>query len=466
MGACNAEGKARDKPRDPVDGEKIEKRNEIIDIEQPITNTNTNEDNNKLKGPKINQMITEYNISFTNLSSNESDIPIEKKIQGNITLNQFLIDLKLRENADFEIEFENDKKIGNNKKDEKFDDLMKEIFNNTKPEKINMKYTYKGLSLPENIIQAYQDANTIIGYCIMENAESFGIITYEIENKVINSYNYKKEFKPELNNFGSFTAYCNAKNCLFLSGGEEEQKYDLDPDKSCLKYTDFYCIDLTQLEKENLKIKELPNLKESRTWHSMIFVPDKYIFIVGGSNTKSVELYDMNNNQISKDSELNEVRSECTLCLINNRYLYAFFGFLINQEYNKTIERCDLFKEQRKWEYVNYKEKERFEIIESFFGISYFNDNELLLIGGNDNGNEKRYDYKYIINNNNEEEDTIEEYDCDIKGNTIVFREKLFLPVKDNKAINIPLVIGDDVKIFEFENNENNGKIKILNYLN
>ena len=211
---------------------------------------------------------------------------------------------------------------------------------------------------------------------------------------------------------------------------------------------------------------KLPNLKESRAWHSMIFVPDKYIFIVGGSNTKSVELYDMNNNKISKDSELNEVRSECTLCLINNRYLYAFFGFLINQEYNKTIERCDLFKEQRKWEYVNYKEKERFELIESFFGISYFNDNELLLIGGNDNGNEKRYDYKYIINNNNEEEDTIEEYDCDIQGNTIVFREKLFMPVKDNKAINIPLVIGDDVKIFEFENNENNGKIKILNYLN
>ena len=247
MGACNAEGKAKDKPKDPNSEERKEKEKEIIDIEQPITNINTNEENNKLKGPKINQMITEYNISFTNLSSNESDIPIEKKIQGNITLNQFLIDLKLRENADFELEFENDKKIGNNKKDEKFDDLMKEIFNNAKPEKINMKYTYKGLSLPENIIQAYQDANTIIGYCIMENNESFGIITYEVENKVINSYNYKKEFKPELNNFGSFTAYCNAKNCLFLSGGEEEQKYDLDPDKSCLKYTDFYCIDLTQL---------------------------------------------------------------------------------------------------------------------------------------------------------------------------------------------------------------------------
>ena len=459
MGVCNAEGKTKDKPKDPNSEEKKENEKEIINIEQPVTNINTNEEQNKLKGPNINQMITEYIIAFTNLSSNESDIPIEKKIQGNITLNQFLIDLKLRENADFEIEFENNKKIGNNKKDEKFDDLMKEIFNNTKPEKINMKYTYKGLPLPENIIHAYQDANTIIGYCIMENAESFGIITYEIENKVINTYNYKKEFKPELNNFGSFTAYCNAKNCLFLSGGEEEQKYDLDPDKSCLKYTDFYCIDLTQLEKENLKIKELPNLKESRTWHSMIFVPDKYIFIVGGSNTKSVELYDMNTNQISKDSELNEVRSECTLCLINNRYLYAFFGFLINQEYNKTIERCDLFKEQRKWEYVNYKEKERFEIIESFFGVSYFNDNELLLIGGNDNDNdEKRFDYHYTIAQNEDEKDIITEYDSELKENSIVFREKLFHPIAENKAINIPTIIGDNIKIFIFES----GKINVM----
>ena len=43
----------------------------------------------------------------------------------------------------------------------------------------------------------------------------------------------------------------------------------------------------------------------------MIYIPNKYIFIVGGSNTKSVELYNIETNQLVKDSELNENRSEC-----------------------------------------------------------------------------------------------------------------------------------------------------------
>ena len=145
-----------------------------------------------------------------------------------------------------------------------------------------------------------------------------------------------------------FTAFCNANGCLYFSGGENDQTYD--PDKTVAKYNDFFYIDLRELNENNNKImiRELPNLNESRTWHSMIYVPKKYIFIVGGSNTKSVELYNIETNQLVKDSELNENRSECTLCLVNNMYLYAFYGFLIHQEYNKTIERCNLLKEERK----------------------------------------------------------------------------------------------------------------------
>ena len=46
----------------------------------------------------------------------------------------------------------------------------------------------------------------------------------------------------------------------------------------------------------------------------MIYIPNKYIFIVGGLNTKSVELYNIETNQLVKDSELNENRSECMSC--------------------------------------------------------------------------------------------------------------------------------------------------------
>ncbi len=45
------------------------------------------------------------------------------------------------------------------------------------------------------------------------------------------------------------------------------------------------------------------------------------------------------------------MRIEVNVCLVNNIYLYAFYGFLIHQEYNKIIERCNLLKEERKWEY-------------------------------------------------------------------------------------------------------------------
>ena len=38
-------------------------------------------------------------------------------------------------------------------------------------------------------------------------------------------------------------------------------------------------------------INELPPLENPRGWHSMIFIPPKYIFIVGG-DTKTVELFE------------------------------------------------------------------------------------------------------------------------------------------------------------------------------
>ena len=204
-------------------------------------------------------------------------------------------------------------------------------------------------------------------------------------------------------------------------------------------------------------------MNEPRTWHSMIYVPNKYIFIVGGSNTKSVELYNMETNEITKDSELNEIRSECTLCLVNNIYLYAFYGFLINQEYIKTIERCNLLKEERKWEYVEYKNTNENNLYISFFGISYFSENEIILIGGNDNGDNNHYDYIYKIGENGED-DEIKEYDCNLMDTNNVFREKLFMPIDNDKSVNIPLIIGDYIKILILDTNT--GKIDMQNYVN
>ena len=416
----------------------------------------TNQETTKLKSGnnRFNHVGAEYKLNIIDASNNE----YKYTIRGEQILGRILKDtVNYNSNSDFEIEFENFKKVKTDKRDIIFGDILREVFDNNIPEIINMKYIKKGLDIPDNIIQAYIDNNKIIGNAIIDNPETFGIITYEANSNKISSYKYKSSDYSILNTFNNFTAYCNARNCLYFSGGENEQSNDLD--KTSLKYNDFLYIDLSTLTEDKLNVNELPNLIEARTWHSMIFVPNKYIFIVGGSNTRTVELYDIDEKKLTKDSELNEIRCESTLCLVNNTYLYAFFGFVLHQEYNKNIERCNLLKEKRKWEYVNYQVKEGINLKLSFFGVTYFKENELLLIGGNDNDNdEKRFDYHYTIAQNEDEKDIITEYDSELKENSIVFREKLFHPIAENKAINIPTIIGDNIKIFIFES----GKINIM----
>ena len=445
MGSCGEEKKTKkDEKQQTTDMDKIGEKDFINPIEETPKE--------RLKStPKQKR---NYTIKFINKSKNvEFDDTI---IEGDINLNQILTSMRTRQNSDFILEFDNELKIGAEKKEENFDKIMKEIFNNNIPEVVRMKYIYKGLDIAENAKQSYIENNTIIGSPILDNTETFGIITYDINNKSLNSYSFQRSEYSELTYFNSFTAYCNAQNCLYFSGGEKEQPYEVEENSE--KYDEFYCLDLSKLNRnENrLALNELNKLNEPRTWHSMIYVPNKYIFIVGGSNTKSVELYDIEEKKLTKDSELNEIRCECTLCLVNNMYLYAFCGFLLHKDYNNSIERCNLLKEERKWEKIDTIENCKIKFKPSFFGISYFKENELILIGGNDMGEEERSDYLYKFGNEENEKDEIEEYKFDLKDKICIFKDKLFMPTNDNKAINIPLIIGDEIKviIFDTENGE------------
>ena len=456
MGTCSSNDRRKNKQEENQIGDnqnniKIEGGNKI----------NINEDQNlKSKNiPNANFLPNEYNYKLKNTVT---DKIIEDKIPGNFKIYELLEKNKLRINGDFILEFDNNNIIRCDKMNERFDDLLNEMFKDNIPNEIIISYSYKGLDIPEDIKKEYIDSNKIIGSAILDNQETFVIITYERENSKITPYHYKRKENEELSKFNLFTAYCNANGSLYFSGGENEIS---DPDKTVAKYNDFFYVDLTKLNDniDKIIVKDLPNLNESRTWHSMIYVPNKYIFIVGGSNTKSVELYNMETNEITKDSELNEIRSECTLCLVNDIYLYAFYGFLMNQEYIKTIERCNLLKEERKWEYVDFKNTIENDFNISFFGISYFSENEVILIGGNDNGDDKHYDYIYKIGGIGEE-DEIKEFDCNLMGTNNVFREKLFMPIDKDKSINIPLIVGDEIRVLILDTNT--GIIRLQNYVN
>ena len=444
MGACGEEKNKRD--TDKIKTNPVNDNNIQTVIEPPNEETN-----DKLKAaPQIKKS---YTIKFLNKDKNQEN---NKIIEGDSSMNQILSNMKLKKNSDYIIEFDNKLTIGADKKDEKFENILNELFKNNIPEVINMKYTQKGLDIPENVVQAYRENTKIIGSAILDNPETFGIITYENNTRELNPYYYQRSEYPELNTLNSFTAYCNAKNCLYFSGGEKEQPYE--KEDNSLPYDEFICIDLTELStnKNKLVINKLNNLINPRTWHSMIFVPNKYIFIVGGSNTKSVELYDIEEKKLTEDSELNEIRCECTLCLVNNTYLYAFYGFLLHQDYNNSIERCNLLKEERKWENINVIENCAVKFKPSFFAISYFLKDNLLLIGGNDTGEDERNDYIYKFGKEENQKDEIEDYKFELKENLNIFKDKLFMPLENNKAVNIPLIIGGEIKviILDTENGE------------
>ena len=448
MGACGEEKKSSNNNNKKIQLETNEDKISEKDI-KAIEETEK-EVFKSIPKPKKN-----YTIKFIN---EEKNVEFNDTIDGDITLNQILINMKTRNNSDFILEFSNGARVGPGKKEENFDKIIEEIYNNNEPEIVKMKYIYKGLDITENAIQSYIENNTIIGNAILDNTETFGIITYDTNNKSLNSFSYKRSEYPELTYLTIFTAYCNAKNCLYFSGGEKEMSYE--NEEISEKYDEFFCLDLAELKnnENQLILNQIGKLNEPRTWHSMIYVPNKYIFIVGGSNTKLVELYDIEQKKLTKDSKLNEIRCECTLCLVNNMYLYAFCGFIPQKDYNNSIERCNLFKENRSWEKIDTIERCKIKFNPSFFAISYYKNNDLILIGGNDQGEAERADYIYKIAKEENEKDEIEEYKFDLQDKVSIFKDKLFVPTMDNKAINIPLIIADEIKvvIFDRENGEVN----------
>lgn len=428
----------------------------------------------------INQIPKEINQQT--LSENKTPISIGQ----NMTFKELFNQMHININYDYSLQFKEDQMIQNFDVNNKIIETIYQYIKDNLNDVININLIYNGLEISENIIDSYIKYNKIIGSPIFDNPDFFAIIIYKTENNETKLY-YKEPKDPEfifMNKFNSFTAYCNAKGYLYISGGESEHSEDLDNENdnnenNNSELKDFFCIELNSLDCDNnnpekdtnnqnrnglndlntLNIKQLPNLLEPRTWHSMIYVPDKYIFIVGGSS-KSVEIYDIEKNIIYKDSTLNELRNECTLCMVNNIYLYAFCGFYIHQTFNCTVERCNLRKKERKWEFVKFDMKNK-GFISSFFAVSYYKNDNIILIGG-DSVEDINKSYIIKLGKEENENDEIDEFDLGDKKFG-VFRDKFFNPINNNYSINIPLAYGEHIQILLL--NMENGEIEKKEYI-
>ena len=312
---------------------------------------------------------------------------------------------------------------------------------------LRIKLVRSGLHIV-NDIRDYISKNTyLVGCLTFDKPNTFGIFTFDKTNNSTLSFEYSTNIYLQMKTVNQFSAYCNALNKLYISGGEIINNQATDS---------FICIDLNELQQNIFVPSQLCSLKKRRYWHSMIFIPEKYIFIIGGPNELDVELYDIDKNIIQIDSQLNTERCEPSLILVNNKFLYAIFGFHLYESFINTIERCNLHKRKRAWENVEYKLSNTPNLVRGFFGVSYVGNN-ILLISDKENQNDLKPNYVLTPGKGNI--DTISEEGILNSRSSRLFAEKFFIPFTENESMNLAFKSGEP-KIFIVNND--NGTINEL----
>ena len=372
-------------------------------------------------------------------------------INKNEKLIGIIKELGINEEIDYDFYDSNDVLIN-----DKINEEISKIFNIKKEILISIKQA--SLKLSKDNRNFISNNTSLIATLTFNFSSSLGIFIYNTKTKQILSEEFSIENYPLLGHINNFTSFCNAKNSLYISGGEDEKNNNQGQDL-------FIKINLEEIKPNELIYSNLNPLKYKRYWHSMIFIQEKYIYIVGGPGTKETELYDIENDVMISFEPLNYERCEPSLILVNNKYLYCICGFQFNNNFIDTIEKCNLYKRERKWEIVNYQIKAgEYNVIDrslivSFFGVSYINNN-IILIG--DRENNKVINPNYLLKPNDEDIDIIEEYGYIEVENVRLFSEKFFIPINENESVALPFKKGD-AKILLLNNNDGNIKEILLN---
>ena len=221
----------------------------------------------------------------------------------------------------------------------------------------------------ENIsdnIEEYIRINThLIGKPIINKLIYYLYNKYTQELKEI-KYSEKDVINLKLNNYSSLDTYCNAKNCLYIY--ESSSKYDE------FESNRFFCINLITNE-INLISSNFPK----RILHSMIYIPECYIFIIGGKDTKEVLVYKIKKDNINYEKypiSLPNELLEPSLIYIDNKYLYIFE----NSTFDFKILRNNL-NFISPFEIIQLENKKKLSMNQKFFGVVK-NKNSILFLGG------------------------------------------------------------------------------------
>ena len=286
----------------------------------------------------------------------------------------------------------------------------------------------------ENIsdkIEEYISINThLIGKPIINKLKYYLYNKYTKELKII-KYSEENIKKLKLNNYSSLDTYCNARNFLYIYESNSKCNY-FDSNR-------FFCINLITNE-----INLISSIFPKRILHSMIYIPECYIFIIGGKDTKEVLFYKIKKDNINYEKYpflLPNELLEPSLIYINNKYLYIFE----NSTLDFKILRINL-NFISPFEIIQLENKNKIPMNQKFFGVVK-NKNSILFLGGqmiNSSSNSLHNCFEFHYN-----------------SNKLVVSKRHFRPLNFIEKTFIPLENNMYIQLIEFKN-ENKYEPKII----
>ena len=254
-----------------------------------------------------------------------------------------------------------------------------------------------------SLIKFDDEDEEIYSQIIKPKLNPFELVVFLTNNCTIQIEQYPSDIlkKYKLDKFNTNYAFCNSPNYLFLSGN---------------KY--FWIIN-----KKTYSIKQL-KLKLSKNNHSMLYVHNFGVFVVGG-DTNTTYYYDIKDNKFKIWGNTMNNNIIKPALIYHDDYLYCFQNL---NEKNKFFEKTFLGENtQKKWEiiYPRFKGINPNEFYNNNFAVSKSTEGKILFIGGKNKNT-------FIFNNLN---DTIMK--AEGENENFLFGEKIFY--KLNKVMNIAI---------------------------
>jgi hypothetical protein len=436
------ENKDKNKENKDVKTEEKEKADEGENKDKNTEEKTEKEKNEENKEQEKKVEVKIYPEITFNIQNKDQDYTEKVKSSEKISYLFTLISkYKKKKYSEYDLLTDDENEDGHISLSSKLNEEIGSLFPNK--ETVSLKMLYLGLEISLDIKNDYEISTTLLGQPLFDLGGNIGLLTFHKYQKTFTSEILKNE---KLLKYNHLSSYCNCRNVLYICGGESQENKGTNNRN--------YISDFTQIDLFNTdSINDLPSLEEARAWHSMIFIPSKYIFIVGG-DTKVVEIFDIEKKKLSPDSEMNEIRNECTLFCLNDSILFAFSGNSKTGNYLKNIEKCNLRISKREWIIIEYDNKDA--DFQDCFYISclYKKSSSLILFAANENENHN-YDSLIFEIKNGEKEDDEETYSLKVFNTDEklidVCPEKIFHPISNETSVLIPL-IGNEATLYSIKN--------------